>query len=91
MAYYFDKRRDNGYTLSAFQFVSCSAIRGTLLLLRGEAMKYNCCCKILDQQLMPNVAIWLKKSGPTLKAFSCSEINTNQYRSEIGESSRKLF
>jgi len=55
MAYYFEKGRDNGYTLSAF--VSCSAIRCTLLLLRGEAMKYNCCCKILEQQLMPNVAI----------------------------------
>ena len=54
MAYYFEKGRDNGYTFSAF--VSCSAIKSRLLLLR-EAMKYNCCGKILEQQLMPNVAI----------------------------------
>ena len=54
MAYYFEKGRDKGYTFSAF--VSCSAIRSRLLLLR-EAMKYNGCGKILEQQLMSNVAI----------------------------------
>lgn len=89
MAYYFEKGPDNGYTLSAF--VSCSAIRSTFSLLSVEAMKYNCCCKILEQQLMPNVAFRRKKPGLTLKAFSCSEIYTNQYRSEIRESSRQLF
>ena len=38
MAYYFEKGRDNGYTFSAF--VSCSAIRSRLLLLRSDEIQW---------------------------------------------------